>query len=78
MQRVCKKYHAWKRYSNTRQYQDFLNYKAARNLASKEVRTSKRMFERKLAKDIKTNPKCFWKYVKSKTKVKTGINDLER
>ena len=58
-------------------YQDFLNYKIARNLASEGVRNAKRKFEKNLASAIKKNPKCFWKYVRSKTKVKTGINDLE-
>ena len=66
-------------YSNTRQYQDFLNHKIARNLASKGVRNAKRKFEKNLAAEIKKDPKCFWKYVRSKTKVKkTGINDMER
>ncbi|XP_072037662.1 uncharacterized protein [Amphiura filiformis] len=78
MKKVKKKYHAWKRYSNTRQYQDFVNYKRARNAASKEVRFAKKSFEKKLAADIKKNPKSFWKYVRSKTKTKTGIHDLEK
>ena len=78
IKKVRKKYHEWKRYSNTRQYQDFLNRKIARNFASKGVRRAKRKFEKNLAAEIKENPKCFWKYVRSKTKVKTGINDLER
>ena len=56
MKKVRKKYHTWKRYSNTRQYQDFLNYW---NLASKGVRNAKRKFEKFLASQIKKNPKCF-------------------
>jgi hypothetical protein len=78
MRKVKKKYHAWKRYTSTRQYQDFENYKRARNLASKEVKFAKKSFEKNLAGDIKKNPKSFWKYVRSKTKVKTGVHDLEK
>ena len=39
---------------------------------------AKRSYERKLAEEIKVNPKSFWKYVRSKTKVKQGISNLER
>ena len=42
------------------------------------MRKAKRSYERKLAEEIKVNPKSFWKYVRSKTKVKQGISDLER
>ena len=75
---VKKKYHSWKRYTWTRQYQDYLKYIQARNAATKDIRGAKRNFEKKLAADIKTNPKSFWKYVRSKTKVKAGISDLEK
>ncbi len=78
LKKVKKKYHAWKRYTSTKQYCDFESYKRQRNLASKAVRQAKRDFERKLAADIKKNPKCFWKYVRSKTNVKTGVHDLEK
>ena len=27
--------------------------------------------------DIKKNPKCFWKYVREKTKTKSGISSLK-
>ncbi len=65
-------------YTNTRLYKDFVNYKKERNLASREVRYAKKEFEKKLATDIKRNPKSFWKYVRSKTSVKTGVHDLEK
>ena len=35
-----------------------------------------RDFEQQLAKEVKTNPKAFFKYVQSKTKSKTGIGNL--
>ena len=33
--------------------------------------------EYRIAKEIKTNPKCFWNMVREKTKVKEGIQDLQ-
>ena len=33
-------------------------------------------FERELARNIKKNPKAFWRYANSKTKVRSGIDDL--
>ena len=50
----------------------------ARNAATRDVRRAKRDFEKNLAGDIKLNPKSFWKYVRSKTKIKTGISNLEK
>jgi len=47
-------------------YNDFVEYKIAWNMAVK----AKQQFERKLAMDIKSNPKRFYAYVRSKTKVK--------
>ena len=78
MQRVKKKYQAWKRYTNTRQYRDYIAYCKARNEVTKEVRKAKRAYERKLAEEIKENPKSFWKYVRDKTNVKQGVSDLEK
>jgi hypothetical protein len=34
-------------------------------------------FEKSIAREIKTNPKGFWKYAKSKLKTKSRISDLE-
>ena len=68
----------WKKYTWTKQYQDYLKYVHARNAATKEVCRVKRNFEKRLAGDIKLNPKSFWKYVRTKTKVKAGISDLEK
>ena len=45
---------------------------------TKDVKNAKREYEKKLAAEIKDNPKAFWKYVRSKTKVKSGIKDLKK
>ena len=36
-----------------------------------------KQFEKEVAKNAKTNPKTFHKYVNSKTKVRTGIGELQ-
>ena len=53
-------------------------YIKVRNEATKGVTSAKRQFERRLAQEIKENPKRFWNYVRSKTKVKSGISDLTK
>ena len=52
-------------------------YKVARNNVSTELRRSKYNNEKDLAAKIKTENKLFWSYVRSKTKTKTNIGQLE-
>ena len=54
--KVKKKYHAWKRYTTTKQYQDYEAYIKLRNEATKGVKSAKRQFERRLAQEIKETP----------------------
>ena len=68
---------AWTKYRESKLYQDYLAYKRARNRASKEVRKAQRRFERKLAKNIKSNPKAFYKYARNKMSVKEKVGPLE-
>ena len=78
MNRVAKstrkyKSRMWVRYRQSRSYNDLIEYKIAQNKAVKEYRKAKRQFEKKLAKDIKNNPKSCYAYVRSKTKVKEVV-----
>ena len=57
----------WKKYCESKQYQDYLNYKRALNRATSLVKKAKRKLERKLAKNVKSDPKGFLKYARSKT-----------
>jgi hypothetical protein len=66
----------WIKYRNSREYKDLVEYKKVQNKAVKEYRKAKRNFERKLAKDIKVNPKSFYVYVRSKTKVRDAVGPL--
>ena len=59
----------WRVYRRTRKDEDYANYKEALNLATIEIRKSKRTFEKKLADNIKNDSKSFYAYVRSKQKV---------
>ena len=75
---VRKKYRLFRRWLNTRNGEDYLEYIKARNKARKECRKAQRNLEKKLAKEAKTNPNGVWKYTKAKTSCRSGIPDLER
>ena len=56
----------WRVYRRTRKDEDYANYKEALNLATTEIRKSKR----KLAGNIKNDSKCLYAYERSKHKVR--------
>ena len=58
-------------------YKDYDAYKEALNVATNEVRKSKRNFEHKLAQNIKSDSKSFYAYVRSKQKVRDRVGPLE-
>ena len=66
----------WKRYRETREYHLYEAYKRQRNKAQNEVKKAKRYFEKKLAENIKTDPKSFYAYTRSKTRTKDSIGPL--
>lgn len=74
--KVKKKHHAWIRYLNTKDGQDYQRYVSARNIATHTIRKTRREFETKLAQEIRTNNKGFWTYVNSRRKTQTTIPDL--
>ena len=67
----------WLRYRQSKSYNDEVEYKIAQKKANKEYKKAKKHFEQKLAKDIKTNPKSFYAYVRSKSKVKDKVGPLK-
>ncbi|MCU7801386.1 MAG: reverse transcriptase family protein, partial [gamma proteobacterium symbiont of Lucinoma myriamae] len=46
-------------------------------MCSKEIRNSKIEYEKNLSENIKTNSKSFWNYVRSKSKTKESVGNLE-
>ena len=67
----------WRVYKHTGNVEDYTNYKEALNLATTEIRKSKRTFEKKLAGNIKNDSKSFYAYVRSKQKVRDKVRPLE-
>ena len=51
-------------------------YNKARNRVKSAINKLKKEFEKSLAKEAKTNPKKIWKYINSKSKIRTGIGDI--
>src|SRR5664279_3605844 len=68
----------WVRYRQSKTYNDLVEYKRAQNKATKEYKKAKRKFERSMAKDVKSNPRSFYAYVRSKTKVKEVVGPLRK
>ena len=63
----------WRVSRHTRKDEDYANYKEARNIATAEIRKSKRTFEQKLAGNIKIDSKSFYAYVRSKQNVRDKV-----
>ena len=66
----------WKKFQNTKLYEDYVVYKKHLNLATKEIRKAKKSFEKKLSENIKNDPKSFYAYVRSKSKSKPKVGPL--
>ena len=59
----------WSVYKHTGNVEDYTNYKEALNLATTEIKKTKR----KLAGKIKNDSKSFYAYVRSKQKVRDKV-----
>ena len=67
----------WKRYKILGVQADYVQYKVVMDRARTEVRKAKRRHESKMASNIKTDSKMFYKYARSKMEVKEGIVSLK-
>ena len=73
---IRKKHRLWTRHMEDRSQQKRREFCKVRNKVTKLTRNRQRQFEKKLAKEAKSNPKAVWKYIHSKSKVKEDIADL--
>ncbi|XP_069139173.1 uncharacterized protein [Argopecten irradians] len=73
---VRRKRKCWTKYLHCKSAHNFAEYKMARNRATQTLRHSKYYYEKDLADKIKTNPKLFWKYVRTKTNTATTIGNV--
>ena len=71
-----KKYHLWKKYQETRDYHMYQSYKRERNKATKALRKAKKRYEKKLSEKIKEDPKSYYAYVRSITKMRETVGPL--
>ena len=78
LKKIRKKYHAYKRYQLTDEWEDYMTYLKLLDISNKETTDAKKDHEKKIAQNCKKDSKKFWKYVRSKTKGKTGISPLSK
>ena len=71
------KYFAWKRYTETKGYQRYMEYKKETNLLKKQTRVAKRLYEKKIAKEVRHNKRQFYRYVNSKLTVRPEISEMQ-
>ena len=74
---IRKKHRCWKRYMETKDSKKYKDYCKVRNQVKKLTRNAVKSKEKEIINEIKTNPKKFWQYTRSKTKTRTGIADLK-
>ena len=72
-----KKQHAWKRYSNEKSQRKWRQYRRETNKLKKNTRKARRKYERKIAKESKTNKRAFFRYVNSKLTVRPEITAMK-
>ena len=75
---INKKNNLYRKYIISKKQYDLSRYIKCRNESDAEVRKAKSQFEKQIAKDCKSNPKFFWKYVQEKAKQTTGISPLDK
>ena len=73
-----RKYAMWERYRELGDYESKQEYKFARNSCNEVYRKAERNFKEKLAKNVKTDAKSFYSYVRSKSKVKDAVGPMVR
>ena len=71
-----KKYFYWKQFQESKLHAHYVTYKKYQNRAVAEIRKAKKSFEKQLSVNIKSDPKSFYAYVRSKSKTKTKVGPL--
>ena len=67
----------WSAYMSSKDPIDFARYCTIRNKLRSLTRKLRANFEKLISKELKSNPKVFWKYTNSRLKTKPGIEDLK-
>ena len=66
----------WEKYMKQKTTALYEQYKTARNLLRKETRKLTSNYKERLAKNVKENPKLFWKYISHKKPGRHTVPDL--
>ncbi|MFI5407087.1 MAG: hypothetical protein ACHQ1D_11325, partial [Nitrososphaerales archaeon] len=74
---IKRKHRLWSRFQETRNKIVHDEYKKIRNLVRKESRKIATKFEQDIAHSCKSNPKKFWQFVHSKSKVVRSVGNIE-
>ena len=72
-----RKQRAWKKYKETGNKWDYVRATNEKNELTMMTRNLCRDFEYNLARNMKHNPKAFWRYCKSKMKNRSKLGDLK-
>lgn len=73
-----KKSKLWKIYMRTQDALDHARFVRVRNDLRSLTRKLRRKYEQELVRKLKQNPKCFWQYVNTRLKTRSGVEDLEK
>ena len=74
---IRKKRRLWNHYKTTNEYLDYQAYLHIQKSAAKIIRSAKRKFERKIARNFKKNPRQFYSYINSNTKARSQVGPLK-
>ena len=74
-----RKRNAWRNYQQVPTRENYEKYKNHSNIATKVIRyqKKKKQLEKRICKNIKKDPKAFYKYVKQKMKVRDDITKMK-
>ena len=76
MRIIRKKRRLWNHYKTTKDYLDYQNYMLVQKSVTKTIRDAKRKLERKIAKNMKKNPRQFYSYLSKNTKSRSPVGPL--
>ena len=76
--KINQKNRIWKRYISTHDQSVYKEFCTVRNQVRRITRKAQKLHEQNISKYVKSNPKKFWSYVRSKTKYKPGIPELQK
>ena len=77
MRIIRKKRRLWRKYKSSSDHADYTAYLQIQKLTTKIIRGAKKKLERKLAKNMKKNPRQFYSYMNSNTKAGTQVGPLQ-